>query len=233
MAVRVEDVSTRVTPPAWPADSPASAVGGRRRMIKLYVVVIKPIMDRALALLMLIVTLPLLIVAAAIVLISVGRPVLFLQERVGRGGATFRVIKFRTMRLDRRRETSKVHVDVERRGYHKSDVDPRHTPGGRFLRKWSLDELPQLINVVKGDMSLVGPRPELPKIVEKYEHWQHERHVVRPGLTGLWQINARGDGPMHLRTDLDVEYIRSLGVATDCRILLKTVPALMSGRKGS
>ena len=118
----------------------------------------------------------------------------------------------------------------DRRQNHKSDDDPRHTRVGRFLRKSSLDELPQFWNVVRGDMSLVGPRPELVEIVARYEPWQHQRHVVKPGLTGLWQVSSRGAGMMHLHTDIDLEYIETMGSVTDLKILLRTVPATLRRR---
>src|SRR4029077_11261217 len=97
---------------------------------------------------------------------------------------------------------------------------------GRQLRRWSLDELPQLWNVIRGDMSLVGPRPELPSIVDRYAASQHERHVAKPGRPGLCQVYARGAGVMHERTDLDIAYVRSIGLRTDLKILLLTIPAI-------
>ncbi len=125
-----------------------------------------------------------------------------------------------------------------RRRNHKSADDPRHTRLGRFLRRTSLDELPQLINVIRGDLSLVGPRPELPEVVAHYEPWQHARHWVRPGITGLWQVTERGNGePMHEHVEADLTYIRSLSAFTDLRILLLTIPVTMglsrSGRRGA
>jgi len=103
------------------------------------------------------------------------------------------IYKFRTMRPDRRQAVL-PYSGPDRRVCHETDNDPRHTPLGRFLRKYSLDELPQLWNVLVGDMSLVGPRPELVEVVERYESWQRERHRVKPGLTGLWQVTCRGEG---------------------------------------
>ncbi len=113
------------------------------------------------------------------------------------------------MAHDRRQQQEPV--DQDRRQTHKTTDDPRHTRVGRFLRKWSLDELPQFWNVVCGDMSLVGPRPELVEIVARYEPWQHQRHTVKPGLTGLWQVSSRGTGMMHLHTDIDLDYIETMG----------------------
>jgi lipopolysaccharide/colanic/teichoic acid biosynthesis glycosyltransferase len=137
-----------------------------------------------------------------------------------------------------RRSAERRQGDGCRRRNHKSPDDPRHTRLGRFLRRTSLDELPQLINVIRGDLSLVGPRPELPEVVAHYEPWQHARHWVRPGITGLWQVTKRGNGePMHEHVDSDLKYMRSLSASTDLRILLLTVPAALglsrSGRGGS
>ena len=134
-----------------------------------------------------------------------------------RFGREFTVYKFRTMNSTAVSTISITHDD--RRTNHKSTDDPRHTDLGRFLRKWSLDEIPQLWNVALGDMSLIGPRPELPSIVAKYEPWQHRRHEVKPGLTGLWQVTARGDAPMHEATDIDVDYVENVRFVDDTKIL--------------
>ena len=192
----------------------------------LYARIGKPVFDRVVAAVLLVVTLPIVVVVALCVRVSIGTPVLFRQRRVGRDGVDFTVLKFRTMRHDRRAERRAVIDD--RRRTHKSERDPRHTGLGRRLRKWSLDELPQLWNVVRGDMSLVGPRPELVEVVERYAPWQDQRHLVRPGITGLWQVSRRGDGMMHLHTDVDVEYIATLSFRRDLGILLRTIPAAIS-----
>ncbi|MFO7961822.1 MAG: sugar transferase [Nitriliruptoraceae bacterium] len=121
-----------------------------------------------------------------------------------------------------------------RRRTHKTPDDPRHTPLGRFLRAYSLDELPQLINVLRGELSLVGPRPELPEVVASYEPWQHARHGVKPGITGLWQTTDRANGdPMHLHVDRDLEYIKRVSARTDATILLLTVPVLLGLSRGN
>lgn len=195
-----------------------------------YVRIAKPIFDRTVAATALVVLSPLLAVVALGVWWRIGHPVLFRQARCGLGGVAFDVVKFRTMRADRRMARRSVVED--RRMTHKTARDPRHTDLGRTLRKWSLDELPQLWNVVKGDMSLVGPRPELVGIVERYEPWQHQRHLVRPGLTGLWQVSRRGEGLMHLYTDVDLEYVATMSFLRDLGILLRTVPAALA-RHGS
>jgi lipopolysaccharide/colanic/teichoic acid biosynthesis glycosyltransferase len=109
-------------------------------------------------------------------------------------------------------------------------TDPRVTRFGRFLRKTSLDELPQLINVLRGDMSMVGPRPEMPFIVDKYEEWQRRRLDVKPGITGLWQIVGRKDLPLYLNLEYDFYYIRNQSLLLDLMILIKTIPAVLFGK---
>jgi lipopolysaccharide/colanic/teichoic acid biosynthesis glycosyltransferase len=194
----------------------------------IYVRFVKPVFDRIVGFCIFVLLLPLTALVAVAVRMSLGSPVIFRQRRVGRNDEEFDVYKFRTMRQDRRRR--QAPVDQDRRQNHKSTDDPRHTRVGRFLRKWSLDELPQFWNVVRGDMSLVGPRPELVEIVARYEPWQHQRHIVKPGLTGLWQVSSRGAGMMHLHTDIDLEYIETMGPVTDLKILFLTVPATLRRR---
>lgn len=191
-----------------------------------YVRVGKPVMDRTVGAAALLLASPILAAVAVAVRWRIGTPVIFRQRRSGLNGGAFDVLKFRTMRADRRSQRASVPVD--RRMTHKSEADPRHTDVGRQLRKWSLDELPQLWNVVRGEMSLVGPRPELVEIVAGYEPWQHQRHLVRPGLTGLWQISRRGEGLMHLYTDIDLEYVATVSLRTDIKILFRTIPAALS-----
>jgi lipopolysaccharide/colanic/teichoic acid biosynthesis glycosyltransferase len=196
----------------------------------LYVSVVKPLLDRVVGLVAFILLLPVTIAVAIAVRVSLGSPILFKQKRVGLDGREFEVLKFRTMGPDRRSGRDRRgdgRSSSDRRQTHKTERDPRHTDVGRFLRKWSLDELPQLWNIVRGDMSLVGPRPELVGVVKRYEPWQHQRHLVKPGLTGLWQVSARGTGLMHLHTDVDLEYVRTIGPITDLKILLKTIPAVI------
>jgi lipopolysaccharide/colanic/teichoic acid biosynthesis glycosyltransferase len=173
--------------------------------------------------------LPLLVVLAVAVRLAMGRGVFYRQTRVGRNGRHFAIIKFRTMKHERREDQS-LWAGPERRLQHKSPDDPRHTPVGRVLRRWSLDELPQLWNILVGHMSLVGPRPELADIVETYEDWEHDRHLVRPGLTGLWQVTARGNGTqMRDHTRLDIHYARSVSLRTDATILLRTFAVVGNG----
>lgn len=197
-----------------------------------YARIVKPLMDRIVAAILLLLTSPLMLVIALVVYMQLGRPVLLRQTRVGLHGRPFRMWKFRTMRPDRRR-SQVVYSGVDKRRLHKSLEDPRHVPVGRLLRKWSLDELPQLLNVLSGEMSLVGPRPELPHIIERhYTPQQLRRHEVKPGVTGLWQVTRRGTGPMYANTDADLTYINHLSLRQDCRILLLTLPAVLGWRHG-
>ena len=183
--------------------------------------------DRLLSMLLILLSAPLMALLGLVIRISLGPGVFFRQSRIGQHGRSFDVLKFRTMLPDRRR--SQVPISFpDRRCTHKAKDDPRHTGTGRFLRRWSLDELPQLFNVARGQMSLIGPRPELPSVVAGYEHWQHARHNVRPGMTGLWQVVARGDGPMEQRTDLDYYYARSVSLVLDLWIVVATAAALIT-----
>jgi lipopolysaccharide/colanic/teichoic acid biosynthesis glycosyltransferase len=193
---------------------------------------VKPVLDRTLAAVLLLAILPVLVTIAVVLRIRLGRGILFRQERIGLGGRPFTVYKFRTMLPDRRSTTGDGWGATDRRRSHKQPTDPRHTRVGQFLRRWSLDELPQLFNVLRGEMSLVGPRPELPHIVDRYEPWEHARHAVRPGLTGFWQTTARAAGPMQEYTHLDIEYVKRLSFATDLRVLCATPFAALGAQKG-
>lgn len=197
----------------------------------LYQRLIKPAIDRVGGLVLSIVTFPILMVVVPLIWLRLGRPAIFKQERVGINGQVFTLYKLRTMLPDRRQRVV-TFEGTDRRVNHKSPDDPRHVPLGRFLRKWSLDELPQFWNVALGHMSLVGPRPELPEIVAKYESWQHRRHEVKPGVTGLWQVSERGEVPMHEATDIDLEYVESVSLGADLRILMLTIPAALGAQKG-
>lgn len=197
----------------------------------MYEKVSKPVVDRIAGAVLSILTFPLIMILVPLIWANLGRPAIFKQVRIGRFGREFTVYKLRTMESDRRDSSSPIgHTD--RRVNHKSTSDPRHTSVGRFLRKWSLDEIPQFWNLAIGDMSLVGPRPELPEIVNKYEPWQHRRHEVRPGITGLWQVSARGDAPMHEATDIDIDYVEEIGLVEDLRIVLSTPQAVLGSKKG-
>jgi len=164
---------------------------------------------------------PLLLVVATAILIDSGRPVFFLQERIGLHGRTFRIIKFRTMTRDAEQRT---------KGQWITAGNPYVTPVGRFLRKTSLDELPELVNVLKGYMSLVGPRPTLPEQVAAYDVSQRRRLEVRPGITGWAQVNGRNSISWTERIKLDVWYIDHWTPWLDVRILLMTIGQVLRQR---
>lgn len=215
-----------VSPPVATGESPLTGAQAR------YVRWLKPALDMMIASVVLLLALPLMAIVALVVFVSLGRPILLRQQRVGRGGQLFTVLKFRTMQPDRRAGAA-GYDGFDRRRTHKHPNDPRLTPAGRLLRKLSLDELPQLFNVLRGEMSMVGPRPELPMIVEQhYQPWQHRRHTVKPGLTGLWQVSERGNGMMHEHVDVDLDYVDQVGLSVDLRIIARTLPAALTSRQG-
>jgi lipopolysaccharide/colanic/teichoic acid biosynthesis glycosyltransferase len=182
----------------------------------------------------------LLLVALAVRLDSRG-PALFRQRRVGHEEREFTLLKFRSMRVDadprghREYVTSLIQGSVAnggRENLYKLAVDDRITPTGRWIRRWSLDELPQLLNVIVGDMTLVGPRPAIPYEVAEYPGWYLQRFSVKPGLTGLWQVSGRSERTYEEMVRLDVEYAQSRTLMLDLSILAKT-PWVVVGRRGA
>ena len=171
------------------------------------------------------------LLAIAIKLDSPG-PVLFSQTRVGQGGATFRCWKFRSMYIDAEQRKSALQQENEMNGgtTFKMRRDPRITRVGRFIRKASIDELPQLWNVVVGDMSLVGPRPPLPSEVATYNPFERQRLMAKPGITCIWQVSGRSEIPFQQQVRLDIEYIVKRSVKMDLILLLRTIPAVLLGR---
>jgi len=176
-------------------------------------------------------TLPIMAVVAVIIKLDSPGPVLFKQQRAGENGRPFTMYKFRSMSADAEQHRV-LRYDETGNPVYKTPDDPRVTRVGKFLRRASLDELPQLFNVLKGDMSLVGPRPELPWLVEKYSPWQRKRFAVPQGMTGWWQINERADKPLHLHVEDDLYYIQNYSLLLDVQILWKTLPAVLK-RKGA
>ncbi|MFG1824680.1 sugar transferase [Microbispora bryophytorum] len=194
--------------------------GGRR--------LVKGVFDRLVAAAALVVLAPLLAAVAVAVRVSGPGPVLFRQRRVGRDGVEFTILKFRTMRRDA--EARKVELVSDADGVlFKVRRDPRVTPLGAALRRYSLDELPQLFNVLRGDMSLVGPRPPLPEEVARYGDDVRRRLVVRPGMTGLWQVNGRSDLSWEESVRLDLRYVENWSLMLDLQILWKTWSAVAGG----
>lgn len=160
-------------------------------------------------------------------------PILFRQERVGLGGRTFVCLKFRSMKVGADAQVHKTYLKQLLRSESpmtKMDVngDPRLVPLGALLRSTGLDELPQLINVLRGDMSLVGPRPCIPYEAEDYLSWQKERFNTLPGLTGLWQVSGKNQTTFNEMIKLDIAYVRNKSLRLDLQIILKTVPVLIS-----
>jgi exopolysaccharide biosynthesis polyprenyl glycosylphosphotransferase len=154
---------------------------------------------------------------------------LYGQVRVGRGGRHFVMRKFRSMRPDADQQlTSLLEYNEAEGPIFKMRDDPRRTRVGAFIRRWSIDELPQLWNVVKGEMSLVGPRPATPREVDQYEDWQMHRLETLPGITGLWQVSGRSEVPFHDMVRLDLHYIRNWSFGLDVEILLRTIPAVLT-----
>ncbi len=192
---------------------------------------VKRWLDVTVALVALVLLGPLFVLIALAIRLDSDGPVLFRQPRVGRYGQPFDMLKFRTMRAERRVRSQGPPAGLgERRRRHKSMSDPRVTRVGRALRRSCLDELPQLWNVLRGEMSLVGPRPELPSIVAGYQPWQHARHAVAPGITGWWQVNRTADQLMHEATELDIYYVQHHSLMLDLRIILRTLGAVIDGR---
>ena len=175
---------------------------------------------------------PLLVVIALIVRLESPGPVLFRQQRVGMGGRTFDILKFRTMRVDGRGEAGSPRVP-EVSDFGEYVFDPlyggkQYTRIGHFLRSASLDELPNLFNVLKGDLSIVGPRPEVPELVEQYRPEFHRRHNVRPGITGLAQVSGRGSLTYEETMDYDLQYVDHHSCARGLLILARTHPVVLS-----
>lgn len=178
---------------------------------------VKHAMDRILAVVLFCLLAPVMLAIAAAIASESGRPVLFLQTRIGRDGKPFTVYKFRSMVQGAAQQGLGMTVAA---------VDDRITRVGAFLRSWSLDELPQLLNVLRGEMSLVGPRPTLEYQVTQYTPFQRRRLEMKPGLTGWAQVNGRNSLPWAKRIELDVWYVDHFSIALDARILLRTVRVL-------
>jgi exopolysaccharide biosynthesis polyprenyl glycosylphosphotransferase len=190
----------------------------------------KRAVDFTVALTGLIILSPLLLLTAILVKLTSPGPILFRQQRCGLNGRRFDVLKFRSMVKDAEQRRSEVeHLNIKKLTF-KVPKDPRLTPLGRWLRKFSIDELPQLWNVLRGDMSLVGPRPAIPSEVEQYEPWQRRRLRMRPGLTCIWAISGRDELDTETVMRLDMQYIDNWSLGLDSRILLRTIPLVLLGR---
>jgi exopolysaccharide biosynthesis polyprenyl glycosylphosphotransferase len=192
--------------------------------------VLKDLFDRCAAALALVLLSPLLIAIAAAIKFSDSGPALFTQTRVGKDGRVFKIYKFRTMVVDAEKRLAELRQQNEHDGVlFKMRRDPRITAVGASLRKWSLDELPQLFNVLLGEMSLVGPRPALPDETARYADHVRRRLVVKPGLTGLWQVSGRSDLSWDESVRLDLRYVENWSLALDLQILWKTIAVMLRG----
>ncbi|HTQ78463.1 MAG TPA: sugar transferase, partial [Thermoanaerobaculia bacterium] len=194
----------------------------------------KRVLDVALASLTLVLAMPAVGAIALLIKLTSGGNILFRQTRCGLNGRSFTLYKFRTMVEGAHEQRGELlHLNEMDGPVFKLKSDPRVTWFGRFLRKFSLDELPQLWNVLRGDMSLVGPRPPIPEEVAHYQRWQRRRLAMKPGLTCLWQISGRNNIDFERWMQLDLEYIDSWSPLLDLKILLKTIPVVLSGRGAS
>ena len=193
-------------------------------------IAVKRLLDIVIAAASLIVFSPLLLLLGALVWLQDGRPILFRQERVGLHGRPFRVVKFRTMVPDAEARLIELEAANEVQGHaFKITDDPRLSRSGRWLRRTSLDELPQLWNVLRGEMSVVGPRPPLPREVIGYDIWHRRRLSMKPGITGLWQVAARRDPDFDRWVRLDLDYIDHWSLWLDLKIVARTIPAMLAG----
>jgi lipopolysaccharide/colanic/teichoic acid biosynthesis glycosyltransferase len=172
---------------------------------------------------------PFLLGVAVLIRLVDGRPVLFRQDRAGRGEHAFRIYKFRTMRngADAERAALRALNEVAGGASFKMTHDPRVTRLGRLLRRTSVDEMPQILNVVRGEMSLVGPRPHPFDDLAGYKPWHHGRFAMKPGMTGLWQVSSRRNPDFDRWVELDLEYIRTWSPWLDIRIMARTIPAML------
>ena len=200
---------------------------------------VKRLVDVTLSLMLIVVVSPLLLLLWCLVRLTSSGPAFFRQERVGRNMRSFTMLKLRTMYVDNHDQIHRNYVThllsadeptaAGDNGLFKLDQDPRVTPLGAWLRRTSLDELPQLFNVLRGEMSLVGPRPVLPWEAELFEERYRRRFLVKPGISGLWQVSGRSRLTMREALELDIEYTERQSLALDLSIILRTVPAIFGG----
>lgn len=191
----------------------------------------KRCLDIVASILSILVLFPFFILIAIIIKLDSKGPVLFSQTRVGENGNTFEMFKFRSMQVGSEVRLNDLKEKNEADGpVFKIRNDPRITKIGTFLRKTSIDELPQLINIIKGEMSFVGPRPPLPSEVNQYTPYQMQRLLVKPGLTCYWQISGRSDLSFEEWVDLDLKYIRERNIALDISLILLTIPVILTGK---
>jgi lipopolysaccharide/colanic/teichoic acid biosynthesis glycosyltransferase len=193
---------------------------------------LKRLIDIIFSLIGLLLLLPIFTITGLAIHIENPGPIFYTHKRIGKDGREFDFYKFRSMVMGADKMKDQL-LDVNESGdgvIFKMKKDPRVTKTGRIIRRFSIDELPQLVNVLKGDMSLVGPRPPIPREVAEYTLEDRKRLHVKPGITCIWQVSGRSDIPFHQQVELDKEYIRSQTIFQDIKILLKTMPAVLSGK---
>ena len=193
------------------------------KKVNVYQGVIKRLLDIVLSGLALILLCPILILICILILIDDFGPVLFKQKRVGKNEKIFQILKFRTMYIDAEK--------YQETGVEVIGKDPRITKMGFLLRRFKIDELPQLINVLKGDMSIIGPRPSIPDYLKSYQNWERERFTVRPSLSGLAQVNGNIFLSKTERSKFDVEYVHKISFLLDTKIVLKTILVIIFGEE--
>lgn len=194
-------------------------------------IVVKRAIDIVMSALAVVVLTPVLLAVALLISVTSRGPVFYVQARVGRGGEPFRMLKFRSMYRDvHARRYEHAEQNIHQGPIFKIRDDPRITPVGRAIRRLSIDELPQLFNVLMGSMSLVGPRPALPEEFLDYTERERQRLLVKPGVTCIWQVSGRSDVDFDTWIDMDLEYIEGWSLRMDLKLLAKTVPAVITGR---
>ncbi|MCR5100124.1 MAG: sugar transferase [Butyrivibrio sp.] len=192
-----------------------------------YYKVLKRAFDIIASFMALIVLSPLLVVTAIAIILEDGGPVLFTQQRAGKDLKPFKIYKFRSMYKDAEKQFEKMQKKNEQTGHaFKIKNDPRITKVGHFIRKYSIDELPQLINIIKGDMSIVGPRPILLNQMEECNPYEKQRLIVKPGLTCYWQVSGRANIKWEEWVELDLKYIRDMSIRKDIELIIRTIPAV-------
>ncbi|HEY7824112.1 MAG TPA: sugar transferase, partial [Acidimicrobiia bacterium] len=191
---------------------------------------IKRTRDIVFGIVLFVVFLPFMIVAGIGTFVSSKGPMFYSQQRVGRGGEMITVTKFRTMHVGADKERDTVIGAPDEKIFERYKADPRITPFGRILRRWSIDEMPQVVNVIAGNMSLVGPRPVLPEELGLFDDADHRRHLTKPGLTGLWQVSGRKEVDWDERMRMDLEYVENWSPALDLVIVAKTAKVVLSGQ---
>jgi exopolysaccharide biosynthesis polyprenyl glycosylphosphotransferase len=193
--------------------------------------ILKRLFDIFVAVIVLIILTPLFLLMALLIRLDSKGPIFFSQQRVGKESQPFRMWKFRSMYIDAEQRKAELMKHNEMKGgvLFKMKNDPRITKVGHFIRKFSIDELPQFWNVLLGEMSLVGPRPPLPQEVEKYSAYQRQRLNAKPGITCIWQVSGRSEIPFQQQVEMDLEYINTQSFWGDIILLLKTIPAVLKG----